>query len=201
MEAADALAKINDIHRVIEGSNKAIFSGKRMILNGALVCLIPMIEILSDGLTFGRNFGQNTGMIMALSHTIFYWLMFSIANQLMSTKSATGNQQHPLIKKAFGIGRPVVVAIFGMVYVLSYVGEPQLIHPIVLVLLGLLFNLYGRFTIPVVNIISWSYIILGLLYGALSKIAIPNLWIYMSLYNGLTYILMGVLLKREQKEI
>ena len=202
MDSKEALDKINEIHNVIESSNKALFSGDRMITIGVLVCLIPLIEMGTHHLTFGHDFGENGGLIISLIHTAFYWILFSsIGKWRKNGKKENQDQQHPLIKKAFGLGRPFVVCIIGLVIVLSMVGQYQLIHSVTLILLGLLFNLYGRFTIPAVTYISWSYILIGLIYAALSNQHFHNLWIAVLLYNGISYIVMGYLLKKEQRAV
>jgi hypothetical protein len=199
MNSNEALQKINEIHQVIEGSNKAIFSGKRMIANGVLVTLIPLIEISTQFLTFGYDFGENSGLKISLIHTVFYWALFSLLSKLPPFKKTDKNQTHPLIRKAFSLGKPFLFSIIGSIIALSVIGQFQLIHPITLILIGLLFNLYGKFTIPAVSYIAWSYIILGIAYIIMSKGQIPNLWIYVTVYNGLSYVAMGMLLSREQR--
>ncbi len=201
MDSNEALKKINEIHQVIKGSNKAIFSGERMIINGVLVALIPIIEITTSYLTFGYDFGEKSGLKIALIHTIFYWGLFATVGKLSPFKKTNRIEQHPLINKAFSIGRPFLVSIIGLIIALSVIGQFQLIHPVVFVLLGLLFNLYGKFTIPAVNYIAWSYTVLGIVYAILSTEHVPHLWIYMTVYNGLSYIVMGLLLRRDQKAI
>jgi hypothetical protein len=199
MDTNEALLKINEIHKVIESSNRAIFSGERMIVTGALVTIIPVIEIATQFLTFGHEFGENSGIIISIIHTAFYWLLFSMVGKFSPYKKTNLNEQHPLVAKAFSLGRPFFVSIIGMIIALSVIGEFKLIHPVVFILLGLLFNLYGRFTINAMTYIAWSYIGLGFIYTLLTQYQIPNLWIYMTVYNGLSYIAMGVLLRKEQK--
>ena len=200
MDSNEALLKINEIHKVIESSNKAIFSGERMIVTGAIVTIIPVIEIATQYLTFGYRFGENAGLFISIIHTIFYWALFALVGKLNPYKKTNPDEQHPLIKKAFSLGRPFFVSIIGMIIALSIVEEFQLIHPLVFILLGLLFNLYGRFTTNAMVYIAWSYIFLGFIYMILMKYQIPHLWIYMTVYNGLSYIAMGLFLRKEQKD-
>jgi hypothetical protein len=201
MNSNEALQRINEIHKVIESSNKAIFSGERMIVTGVLVTLIPLIEIATQYLTFGHEFGEKDGLYIALIHTIFYWALFKAVGKLSPYKKAAPYEQHPLIEKAFSLGRPFFVSIMGVVFVLSFTEQYQLIHPIVFILLGLLFNLYGRFTVKAVTMIAWSYIFLGFIYALLNKQHIPHLWIYMTIYNGLSYIAMGIFLRKEKATV
>jgi len=199
MDSNEALLKINEIHKVIESSNKAIFSGERMIVTGAIVTIIPVIEVATHYFTFGHDFGENAGLIISLIHTFFYWFLFTMVGKFSPYKKTDPNQQHPLIQKAFSLSRPFFVSIMGMIVALSVTGQFQMIHPFVFILLGLLFNLYGRFTINAMTYIAWSYIVIGFIYTVLTKYQIPNLWIYMTIYNGLSYVAMGLLLRKEQK--
>lgn len=199
MDTKEALERIEEIHKVIESSNQAIFSGERMIVIGLLVALIPVIELLTKHLTFGVDFGTNAGLVIALTHTVFYWALFTFVGRVLPFKKLNRETLHPLIKKAFSIKRPFMFAIFGVVFSLAAIGQYQLIHPVVFVLLGFLFSLYGRFSIPAVSYIAWSYVVVGVAYAYLTKFEVPNLWIYMTIYNGLGYVVMGAALRKEAR--
>jgi len=196
MDNQEALCKINEIHQVIEGSNQALFSGDRMIAIGIGVALIPVIEWLTHGLTFGIEFGPNRDFIIMLIHTVFYWALFGIGFRALPFKKMDRNQLHPLIRKAFSIYKPFLVGLFGLIFAFSAINQGQLIHPVVFILLGLFFSLHGRFSIPAVSYIAWSYIIIGPLYAYMTKFNIPNLWTYLTVYNGLSYVVMGLFLRR-----
>lgn len=198
MNQNEALLKINEIHNVIEGSNKAIFSGERMMLIGAMLTLIPAIEVLTQGLTFGADFGPQAGVIITAVHTVFYWVLFTLAGKLSPFKRKDHAEAHPLIKKAFSLRTPFVICIFGVIFAFAAIHQFQYIHPLVFVFLGLMFSLCGKFTIPAVSYIAYSYIGLGFVYIYLTQFQIPNLWIYMLVYNGLSYIAMGLFLRKEQ---
>lgn len=196
----EALNQIAEIHKVIEGSNKALFSGERMMVMGVLITLIPLIEKMTTYLTFGHDFGPDAGMIIALIHTAFYWTLFTVVGRLLPFKKSTQANSHPLIQKAFSLSRPFMISIFGLIFVLSLVNQFQLIHPMSLILLGLMFSLYGRFTIPAVTYIAWTYIFIGLAYAAVSNQNIPGLWIYLTAYNGISYFVMGWFLRKENNQ-
>lgn len=198
MDQNEALLKINEIHNVIEGSNKAIFSGERMMVIGAMLLLIPVIEVASQGLSFGADFGDNAGIIIMAIHTLFYWGLFSVVGKILPFKGFKREENHPLIKKAFSLKTPFIVCIFGVMFAFAAIQQWQFIHPMVFVFLGLMFSLYGKFTIPAVSYIAYSYIGLGFVYIYLTQFHIPNLWIYMLVYNGLSYIAMGLFLRKEQ---
>jgi hypothetical protein len=196
MNQSEALQKINEIHSVIESNNKALFSGERLMVIGLMAALIPIIEVTTQGLTFGHQFGENAVPLIMLLHTIFYWGLFAGVIKIIPFKKTPKSEQHPLISKAFSLTRPFTIAIFGVMIALALVKQYQLIHPVVFILLGLMFSLYGRFTIPIVSYIAYSYIALGLVYIYLNQMQIPYLWMYMVVYNGLSYIAMGVFLRK-----
>lgn len=197
MNQSEALQKIDEIHRVIESSNRGIFSGERMMVNGFLVALIPILEILTQGLTFGHKFGDNTVAIMMAIHFVFYWLLFKGVMKAIPYKKTNPSQQHPLINKAFSLGKLFGLTIFAVAVVLCLTKQYQLIHPMVFIILGLMFSIYGRFTVPMVSYIAYSYIAFGLVYLYLNQFEIPYLWAYMVVYNGLSYIVMGLFLRKQ----
>jgi hypothetical protein len=199
MDQQEALEKINEIHTIIESSNRGLISGERMMAIGALVALIPALEIPTKGLTFGYDIGgENAGLISMVIHILFYWGLFSLFSKLLPFKKDNNRDQHPLIRKAFSLRGPFMVCIFGTMIVFSVIHRYEFIHPIVFVLLGLMWSLFGRFTIPMVTYIAYSYIGLGLVYLYLNQMSIPYLWAYMVAYNGISYFIMGLFLKKEQ---
>jgi hypothetical protein len=76
-------------------------------------------------------------------------------------------------------------------------GYSQLISPIVLIQVGILFSFFGRFTHYIVNVIAWSYIAAGIA-GIYAANLVPNLWIYLVIYQGVLLIVMGVALRSEK---
>jgi hypothetical protein len=104
-----------------------------------------------------------------------------------------------LLVEAFVIHRPILISILGVIFVLIYLGQRNLMYPMVYILLGILFNLYGRFATKTVFYVSWSYIILGLAYVALTSLNFQYLWVIFTTYMGLTYILMGIDLKNRSE--
>lgn len=202
METQEALNKIDEINAVIQSSNKALFSGKHMALYGVMVLLIPIIGSLTHWLTFGYNFGDYQTIYTALANTLFYWSLAFLIGKVFP-RSAYYQQRrenlHPLIQKAFSLTKPIIFSIIGVVIVLSITDQSEFIYPIVLILLGLMFSIFGRFTIPAISYIAWTYIFFGLLHFYLIQFNIPNLGYYFLVYNGLSYILMGFLLTKEEK--
>ena len=77
-ETAEAMKQIAEIHKVIEGGNKAVFSGPRMMAIGALVVLIPVIEWATGSLTFGVNALRGSVPVVIIVHAVFYWALFAL---------------------------------------------------------------------------------------------------------------------------
>lgn len=198
MNTTEAMQKIDEINEIIQSSNKYVFSGERMIVYGLMVAFIPLIEFATKNFTFGNDYLANADFLVTVIHTGFYWTLFVGAGRLMPWRTNKENL-HPLIVKAFSVNKPLLVALFGVLFVFSAIKEYQLIHPVVFLLLGLMFSIYGRFSIPAVSYIAWSYIIGGLGYAYLTRFEIPHLWVCFTIYNGLSYIAMGYFLRGARK--
>lgn len=202
MELQEALNKIDEISTVIKSSNTALFSGQRMILNGVLLLLIPLIGSLTQWLTFGHDFGVYQTAYIAIANTLFYWGLSILSGRIFPRSKKLQEHkesQHPLIKKAFSITRPILFSIIGVVFVFSLTQHAEFIYPVVLILLGIMFSIFSLFTIPVVSYFAWSYIFCGLLHLYLIQYNISYLGFYFLIYNGLSYIFMGYLLSQEEK--
>ena len=201
MEKIEAVKQIEEISKVINASNKVIFSGSKMIGIGILVLLIPLIEIPSQALTFGFNFGSITPYLIPLIHIIFYWFLSTVISRGITRwlNDRETNEVHPLIKQAFSLHRPILTALFGTILILIPIGQGALVFPMAYLFLGILFSLYGKFSASKVSYIAWTYIILGLLYAYLTKFNIAYLWVAFTTYLGLSYIIMGYFLCKERK--
>ena len=200
MEKQDALKKIEEINSIIKSSNKALFSGRHMMLYGLIVLSIPLVGYFTKWLTFGHDFGTFNSSYLAIANTAFFWGLSSFLGKIIPRSEAYAKQTiHPLIEKSFSITRPIVFSIIGSVVILSITNQAQLIYPFVLILLGLMFSIYGKFSIRVVSLFAWSYIFCGLLHLYLLKFDIPFLSFYFLVYNGASYIAMGFLLDKEEK--
>ncbi len=202
METKEALKKIEEINAVIQSSNKALFSGRHMALYGVMLLLIPVIGHTTDWLTFGHDFGSYETAYTSIANTLFYWGLANIIGMFVPRSDLYKSRKqtlHPLIGKAFSITRPIVFAIIGVVLVLSFTNQTEYIYPVVLILLGLMFSMFGKFSIPAVSYVAWSLIACGLLHFYLIPNRIPHLGMYFLAYNGLAYLMMGFLLTKEEK--
>jgi hypothetical protein len=198
-ETQDAINKINEINSIIQASNKALLSGSHMILGGVLALLVFVVGPLTQDLTFGHDFGAHAGAYIAVINTAFYWTLATLISRFILKKKRRENSLHPLIAKAFSLNRPILFALIGIIVVLSFVQQEQLIYPMVMILLGTLFAVYGKFTLPLVTYISWTYILAGLMMIYLQSYPIAHLEYYFLAYQGLSLIAMGSALRREEK--
>ncbi len=196
-EQQQAIEQINSIRQLLESSTRVLISGKRMIGFGILFILIPVLEWGTDYFSFGVSQLQMPLLNLAI-HIVFYMLLFSIVGRVIGRYYKEGREKtnHPLIANAFAIHKPILIAMIGAIFALSYVGQYNLIFPMVFLFLGILFNLYGRFTISFVRLVSWSYILLGIVYIALDHINVSWLWIVFMCYLGLSYIVTGIVINK-----
>jgi len=198
MDQSDALKQIEEIRAILEASNEFLLSGSRVVCYGIILALVPLIEIPSNLLTFGQDFGRLHSLVMAIIHVVFYGVLFQVVRWLLnrfwdaSEKSAS----HPVMKQALRVDRPILACIVATVFVFFQIGRQDLIFPLVLIFFGLLFNLYGRFSSPLVLKVSWSYIILGFLNAYLTRWSFYHVWIWFDVYLALSFIAMGMFLRR-----
>ena len=148
MEQQEALRKIEEINAVIQSSNKALFSGRHMAIYGFMLLLIPLIGSTTRWLTFGHDFGAYETAYTSIANTFFYWGLAMLISRVVPRSEANqlrNENLHPLIQKAFSITRPIMFSIIGLVIVLSATNQPESIYPVVLILIGLMFSMFGIF--------------------------------------------------------
>lgn len=189
----EALKQIAEIASVIKSSNKLMFPGRGILALGIGVLLVPLIAIPTQWLTFGVDFGPNKMSIIAVIHIVFYFFYFNGIRWIVKHrwKEDPLEQAHPVVANTLAIERPIIAAIAGIILVFASIGQAHLAYPMVYILLGILFNMYGRLSMPMVLYISWSYILLGLLFAGLSIHQNENMWLPFNTYLGFTLIIMG----------
>jgi positive regulator of sigma E activity len=198
MDKEEAIKQIESINAVIDSSNTILFSEKRLIISGIIFLFIPLIEYITSYLTFGINILSNP-VINIIIQVVFFYLLFFICFHFSKMKNKIVKPStNPILVKALGIHDTIIITMFASIIVLAIIGRGELIFPFVYIFVGLLFNFFGRFTNKLVTIISWSYIILGLIFMVVSGLGSNYLWIYFMIYLGITYILMGVSIKNSR---
>ncbi len=205
MEKEEALEKIEEINTIIRSSNKVIFHGNTMIASGLAVLLIPLLAIGVIPLMLkALDFGVWTKQIVSIVFMFATAGMVMWVSKVAKTKFKYKDEhdtKHPLIQKAFSLYKPILVSLFGGVTALVLVKEYQFIWPLVFLNLGVLFQLYGRFSIFAVRAISWFYLALGIGSILISSVKIPMIQFIYLVILGISYILMGILLNKQQKVV
>jgi len=202
MNAQEAAEKIDEMNTIIQSSNKILFSGKLMVSLGVLIFTFPLIGYYTQWLTFGHDFGPLEGIYLPVANAFFFWGLSLAVSFFFNRFKEVGiarEPAHPLIRKAFSILGPVCFSIAGIIIVFSLAGLWKYIYPMIFIILGLLFSIYGKFTVPAMVYIAWSYVFAGLLFIYLRKYDIPFLDLYFMAYHGLSYVAMGFFLMRKEK--
>ncbi len=203
MNTKEALEKIEEINSIVQSSNRNLFSGKMMIAFGLLIFSVPIIGYFTQWLTFGHDFGALQLAYLPIANGFFYWGLAIIISVFFNGRKAPGvvnDPVHPLIRKAFSIVRPVSVSLAGIIIVFSVTGQWKYIYPKIFIILGLLFSTFGKFTIPAMVYIAWSYILAGLLFLYLRSYNIALLDFYFLIFHGLTYVTMGIFLMKKKEK-
>jgi hypothetical protein len=203
MQKEEALKQIELITKTMNADNQILLSPPMLVIIGILLCLMPVIEFTTDGLTFGISMMTTSTVIII--HWVVYIILFGgiskAAHHYLKLKSNSSN--NPILKKVFKIKLPLLVSIFGTALIFSITGNGTLVFPVIMILLGLLYNLFGQFSIKIVRIFSWTYILAGFLMVYLSQfnlsLLVPMLFV---IYLGASYIVMGlVILNYKNKRI
>ncbi len=187
----EALAQINLMQQVIQGNTKLLFSGRKTIVIGIILCLVPIFELGFSHLPDSLNL-----WLQIIIRVVFYYLISLLAVKLTQRKQTAKHQLPPILQKSFELHSTILKTIALLDIALALGGYTDLILPLNLILIGLLYNLFARFTLKLLSYISWSYIILGLVSIALNNYIGSNTWIFELYYLGITYIIMGVILER-----
>jgi hypothetical protein len=195
----DAMRQIDEIYALIQGNLKGAISGAHMITMGAMVACIPLVELFLKTTIdpiIQQAVPNNASYILFALKTVFYWGIFAVAGRYSHTRTkATPNA---LVKQLFELGKLFPLIPLATAAMLALIGQSDLIAPIILILIGMLFVIFGQFSSPIVSRIAWAIIIAGLGGIYLSTQGIAHLWAYLVIFQGLAFMLMGALLKCQQ---
>ncbi|MEQ1876445.1 MAG: hypothetical protein ABL958_07350 [Bdellovibrionia bacterium] len=189
----EALKQIAEIAGVLKASNTLMFPGRGIMALGLGVLLVPLIALPTKWLTFGMDYGPNKMIIIAILHVVFYFFYFNGIRWAVRHiwKENPMEKAHPVVANSLAIEKPIIVSIAGVILIFAPIGQAHLAYPMVYILLGILFNLYGRLSKPLVLWISWSYILFGLVFAALSVYQNDDMWLPFNTYLGATLFIMG----------
>lgn len=194
MDKKLAIQQINDIYSIIEGNLKTVIPWKLMLFTGLGVMAIPGVEYLLKSYfdPFVISHIHSSGIF--LIRTVFYWLIFySISAQFKEEK------KNALLEKVFEIGYWFPIIPVSVAAALAYTGYSTLISPIILILIGCLWSVFGQFTSTITRIIAWANIGGGIIGILLTQYSITHLWMYLVGYQGLTMVIMSIVLWNAQK--
>jgi len=202
MNTQEALEKIEEINTIVQSGNRIIFSGKMWIALGLYTLLVPVIGYFTQWLTFGHDFGASQVAYIAIADGFLFWglgMLIIMFFKRRKDPGVAGDPVHPLIRKAFSIVRPVCASFAGIIIIFSITGQGKFIYPMIFIIGGLMYSVFGKFSAPEMVYMAWSYIFAGLLFFYLRSYDIPLLDLYFVAYNGLSFVALGIfLLKREK---
>lgn len=204
MSKEEALGKLEEIGNVIRSSNRFIFSGGATIGYGIgfLILFVINFMITKLSLVIVLSNYVDPKLIYAVfslfGFLVVYFFGF-IVNKVYPTKCLA--VPHPIIVRAFSIWKPLMVSIVGVAYLLSTGGYTDIVFPICLLLMGVGYNLIGRFSLYVIERVSWLYIIVALFIIMIGEknLFVSSQHIFFVL-SGVTYIYMGIALNRQFKD-
>ena len=199
MKKEEAIKQIESISEILNSGNQILLSVPHLISIGIVLCLIPIIDFTTQSFTFGCKISGTTTLITNLA---IYYMIFFVLHRIISKiyKIEKSRTKNPLIIKAFKI-KYAFTAFFALgSTALGFSGNAILIYPLIYVFIGLLYNLIGQFSLRIVRVISWTYILGGILFIYLtSVIDYDYLWKFFVIYMGLSYIYMAYSISRQSK--
>ncbi|AHH46601.1 membrane protein [Francisella tularensis subsp. holarctica PHIT-FT049] len=192
--------QINNIENTLKASGRYVFNSKKLIVAGVMFLLIPIIQYLINISFWKNSFINNHIEIGIFINIVFYIVFFKLVFRI--TRSSKKYRYHPSInsyvKKAIDLHDVILKTMLTTIIVLSICGYGNLAFPFVYILLGLIYNLFGRFSLDIIRKISISYILIGIISIFFVKNYSNIYWQFMLIYLGITYIFMGKILEKNR---
>ncbi|AJI63688.1 hypothetical protein [Francisella tularensis] len=192
--------QINNIENTLKASGRYVFNSKKLIVAGVMFLLIPIIQYLINISFWKNSFINNHIEIGIFINIVFYIVFLKLVFRI--TRSSKKYRYHPSInsyvKKAIDLHDVILKTMFTTIIVLSICGYGNLAFPFVYILLGLIYNLFGRFSLDIIRKISISYILIGIISIFFVKNYSNIYWQFMLIYLGITYIFMGKILEKNR---
>lgn len=189
----EALAQIELMQRLVNGSNKLFFSGRKIIVIGIILCLIVPCESIFTSLLTGIG-----SLPQTLIRIAFYWGLSWSGIKLFAKKTSVETQLTPTLQSVLTLHNVILRILILLNIALAIGGLADLILPFNFILLGLLFNLFGHFSLKPLIYVAWSYILIGLAGLALHQYLPDWSWIVELYYLGVSYIGMGIFLEQHK---
>lgn len=184
-ETQNALESLKSIETVLNSSHEIQFPWQILMVYGAIIGLIPTIESATSNLTFGSESLINSPILITLIHILFYGIVFSASKRAVIHFTGAWKDQssHPLILEGVRTKRLVAVSIIISMISFSYLEQTQFIYPVTLLLFGILFHEFAKFSRGPLVLLSWYSTGLGAAYFFLLKNYSSE-----SLWRGTTWI-------------
>jgi hypothetical protein len=190
-----ALQQIDDICAVLHNSIKGFISGTFMMIIGLYVLSIPFWEALfaySVDKHLETLFGSYANAGIFVTRAAFYWGLAIVLGNIFDVEE----KSHSFVQKVFRVGNWLPTIGLSVAAALAIAGYANIIAPIMLILVGSFFMFYGQFTHRSVSIAAQALILGGIVGILLTAYAISDLWIYLVVYQGLIFVVMGYVLHR-----
>ena len=188
-----ALKKIDEIHRVMVGSNRLLFSGPQMLAIGALLLVVPVLYFFTDGLTFGLQAMKQNEQLLRIFRAVTFGALFFIVGKYGPWKSPSRSNLHPLVAKTFRFEKTLAIVVFATGITLTHTGHGILVPPLVLIFTGMMFNVMAAHAGSTVHLASWGFIGGGVAYLWLQHAYnLPQMWMLAVAWMGVMYIWMGI---------
>lgn len=183
MDKAEALKTIENMQLIIKSNNRAFVSPKQMFIVGIGLLLVPVIEFLLSMTPLDSMIYDSLGVVgNSLSRILVYGFGFYFMARKFNDQK---NPTHPLISKAFSIESAFAFSCLAIGLGLGLSGHPSLVYPFIFVLLGMFYNLLGKFINKSFIWVSWAFLVMGPLYMYLTKFELKSLWMYFMAVHGL----------------
>ena len=178
------IININSANRQLE------FSGRKLIVIVVVLALVPLLELLLNSTL--QNFADWQQIVL---HLAFYYLLILSGLRLVGVKKVFQKEVPEVLQQALKLHGVILYTLALLDIALALGQLSELILPLSFIWLGLLFNLFGRFSLREIILVSQSYILLGILGISFINYLPPYSWIIEIIYLGLSYILIGIILE------
>lgn len=189
---------LNIIENILTSTGQYIFNAKKLIITGIIFMFIPLIQLSINNTFWLMTFANENINIGIVINIVFYILLFKVVFMLTKTKNNNTSNVNIYVKKAIATHEIIMKTMLATIIILSVCGYGSLSFSFVYIFIGLIYNLFSRFSINIIRNISVSYIIIGLLSIFFVKNYSNILWQLMIVYLGISYIVMGIILNKNR---
>jgi hypothetical protein len=216
-EQLSAVKAIQNIHGYIHESTTLQFSASRLIAIGFCILLVPFIYVGVPVLLMDLRLTHH-GIYNIVQYALpvpesAYWefqyfvlqsvvcILFSLGVLKLSSPCLFRNAQHPVLRKVTSVHSIALFAILFTAYALAFVEKFELIIPTAMLVLGLLYFLYGQFSRKLIQAFGAIFLIFSFTNVLFLKF-LPSAYSLMILFlPGFVFLGLGMLLAIEKKSL